>query len=180
MIKESDLVHDQHSRGIASNNNCQMIVITGVLIVISIVILGSLAAEIADIDMIVSNERSTSLLAEYIMFEESFGVSLQTNLTNITVSNLTSISGSYRSFYYGFSDNITNAVLNTRNRFHNIALRYDLILDATLNRYWYSHPANNGDIYYVDVTLTLGDGLSSITRDVTYTVVLRPYIDYGV
>ncbi len=169
------ITHRQHVDGSTrfrrSDDTGQMIVMMGVLLVISIVVLGSLAAEIADVDVIVSNQRSTSLLQQYLVIEEAFHRSLQYNLTSIRL-----LQGQYRTLFFGSIQNVTQAFNNTRDRFFIFALRYNMIFNATLNDYWYSHPANNGDVYYVDVTLALTDGLTSIERDVLYTVRIRPVV----
>ena len=161
---KKDLIHD---------SNSQLIVLMGVMFVISVVVIASLAVEISDINVYISSERAVSPLAEFSNIKEAFGRSLNYNIVDVNITNWT-----YRSLYYGDPDDIPNAFDETKEDFFMLALKHGMFFDVELNDYWYSHPGNNGDIYYVSVTLVLDNGEEFITEDEVYTIVIRPYIEY--
>jgi len=158
-------------RHFRSDTNGQMIVIMGVMMVVSIIVLASLAAEISDLDIVVSHDRALNLLDEFTSIKEAFGDSLNYDLVNVTVMRWI-----YRSLLFGDISDIAQTFNRTRDSYFNLSLKHGLLFDAKLNDYWYFYPANNGDVYYADVTLYLSDGKTSITQDEVFTIIVRPVI----
>jgi hypothetical protein len=156
-----------------SNHQSQVIVLMGFLLVIAVLIIASYGVELAELDVLVTSERSSSLLTEFQHIQPSFGVALNYYLVDLSISRFTS-----NSYYVGNISTLPEAFNQTRGKFHRLELTHNIYFDATLNAYWYSYTSYNGDIYSVDVTLKLDDGATRITQNVTYSVVCLPKIYY--
>ena len=75
-------------RNLYQNKNSQMIILMGIILVISVFTISSLAADIANLDIVISGERAISLLPEFICIKDAFCLSLNYNLAdNITIQN---------------------------------------------------------------------------------------------
>lgn len=161
-----------------------MIVIMGIVLAISVFMLASIAAEIANLDVIVSTSEAITLPSEFSNLKEAFGSVLNYNLANVII--ITDLGGGptglgdlteddlNETFLTGDITNLTKAFNQTRDEFHQIELRYGRIFDARLNRYWYAYKGDG--IYSVDVTLMLDNGDAIVTEDVVYSIVCLPYI----
>jgi hypothetical protein len=146
----------------------QMIMLMGIILALTIFVISSLAADIINLDLVISNERSGSIIAEFNNVKETFGIALNYNLiTNISNSDGTLI-------FQGNSSNITKIFNETRDQFFELELQYGNIFDAHLNNYWHSYLADEENVYYVDVSLTLDDGTTQISENVLYSIVCAP------
>jgi hypothetical protein len=155
---------------IYNNKNSQMILLMGVVLAISVFSISALTTEIANIDIVVTTERSRSLQDEFTTIKETFPFSLNYNLAeNITMENNEII-------FYGNISNITAAFNQTKNEYYILELQHDNIFNAELVTYWYAHPGGINYIYYVSVILTLENENSIITENVDYSIECRPYI----
>jgi hypothetical protein len=165
----------------------QMIVIMGIILALSVFMIGSIAAEIANLDVVVATESTTYLLPEFNNVKESFGVALNYNLADVIINTqgtgipIPEWGGmdllKNESFLEGDINQISTAFNQTRDEYHRLELRYGRLFDAILDRYWYSHRSQVLDgaitnkIYYVEATLFLEDGKARVTEKVTYSVV---------
>jgi len=151
---------------LGKKNSGQMIMLMGIILALTIFVISSLAADIINLDLVISNERAGSIIAEFNNVKETFGTSLNYNLIN----NISQESN--RLEFQGDSSNITKAFNKTRDQFFELELHYGNIFDAELNRPpWYSHLADEDNVYYIDVFLTLDDGTTQISEDVLYSIV---------
>jgi len=163
----------------------QMIVIMGIILALSVFMIGSIAAEIANLDVVVSTESTTYLLPEFNNIKENFGIALNYNLADITI-NTTGIGIDFQwgidllkneSRLEGDINQISNAFNQTRDEYHGLELKYGKLFDATLDRYWYSHRSQilkgiiTNKVYYAEITLFLEDGKARVTEKVTYSIV---------
>lgn len=152
------------------NKNSQMIVIMGIILAVSVFAISSLSADIANLDLVISTERSTSLLSEFTCVKESFAYSLNYNLAeNITIEN-------DELWFYGNISNITKAFEQTKDEYIVLELQHDILLEAELNKYWYAKPGATDYIYHVNVTLSLENQDTRITEDIIYSIVCKPLI----
>ncbi len=67
-------------RQLQKNNNSQLIALMGVILVISVFTISSIAADLSNLDIQLSGERAVSLLPEYILVKDAFIKSLNYNL----------------------------------------------------------------------------------------------------
>jgi len=159
--KLTNLYKDRHS---------QMIVIMGIILAISVFAISSLSADISNLDIIITTERSSVLNSEFTGIKETFATSLNYNLAEkITIEN-----GEMN--FYGNISNITKAFNQTIDEFVNLELKYDMILEANLNKYWYAKPGSTDYVYHVNVTISLENQDTRISEDVIYSIVCRPII----
>ena len=165
-------------KGFKKENNAQMITLLGIIIAVSVIVLSSLASEIANIDFVVTNRESTSLTSEFAEIKESFGLSLNYNLINITIGNETRGVIENETYLIGDLDLIDDAFNNTKNDFFKIYLIYGIIFDAELKDHWFSHEETIQDkltvFYKVEVTISIDNGDSYICEDVVYSIVCIP------
>ena len=151
-------------------NSGQMIILMGVMLSLSIFVLSSLAADIINLDAVISNEHATSIVSEFAYIKETFGKSMNYNLINNVAEE-----GSKLTFE-GNPNSIVENFNNTRDEFYFIELHYGNNFDAKLNKYWYSHIFNENYVYYADVTLSLDDGQAQVTDNILYSIVCKPQI----
>jgi len=148
-----------------------MIVLMGVVLAISIFVISSLASDIINLDIVVSNERASSLVTEFSYIKKTFGVSLNYNLSEDIEK------ADNRLIFQGdIHKSITDAFSQTRDEFYVLELQYGNIFNATLNSYWpqYLQNETEKDSWYVHVTISLEDGNTYITEDVLYSIILNP------
>jgi len=165
----------RHGRNIylMKNKNSLMIVLMGLLLAISVLVISSLAAEISNLNMVTSSERSTSILTEFICIRETFGKALNHNL----VDDIDYDDGELKLMFYGDFYNITDAFNQTRDEFYTLELQHDNLFDAIPNKYWYSHKSDDGNyVYRIDVTISLDNGNTYITEDILYSIICTPKI----
>lgn len=171
---------------IRTNDKNQMITLMGIVLAISVFMISSLAAEISNINFVVSTGLSSSLPNEFNNIKESFGTSLNYNLIQIDISDGTL---AYKipideSILNGDVNNISAAFNQTRDEYSNLELKQGYFFDASLNRYWYSDKqviktkkaepifSDIERVFYtIDVTLLLDDGNSKITEEIQYQIV---------
>lgn len=167
-------------KSIKQTNSAQMIVIMGIVLAISVFMLASIAAEIANLDVIVSTSEAITLPSEFSNLKEAFGSVLNYNLANIIIITDLSPTGTFNeedlneTFLIGDITNFTRAFNQTREEFHQIELTYGRIFDARLNRYWYAYKEDG--LYFVDVTVMLDNGDAIVTEDVVYSIVCLSFI----
>lgn len=153
-----------------NQSNAQMIALMGIILAISVFLISSLAAEIANVEFVVSTEHISSLPTDFNSIKETFGNSLNYNLIDIELSS----KYEDESILRGNINNITKAFNQTKNDYYNISLNYGYFFDASLNRYFYSHTKNivgiQTQFYKVDITLFLDDGKSYMTEDIEYVI----------
>lgn len=145
-----------------------MIILMGILLALSIFVISSLAVDIINLDVAISNERATSTVSEFNYVKEAFGTAFNYNL-------LTDISNNGEVLTFkGDINVIFDAFAQTRDQLRLLELTYGNLLDATLNSYWYSHLENESHVYYADVSLTFDDGKTTISENVTYSLICQP------
>ncbi len=161
------------NRESSNSDNAQMILLMGILLAISVILISSIGADIADLDIGISTERSSSLLTEFIHIQNAFGPSFNYNLVDLNISTIP-----LQVIFYGnmTNENITEAFNKTRNKFYILELQHDILFDAYLNDYWYTTHNIDGTLTYsADVTLELDNGLTKISRDIVYLLICKPY-----
>ena len=158
------------------NNHAQLITIMGIILAISIFIISSLAAEIANIDFVVSSGESTSISAEFKNIKDTFIVALNYNL----IEELSIPTSNYESYLYGDIDNLGPAFNQTKDEYYNLYLQHGIFFDAHLNNSWYSHEeviqGENTVFYWIKFTLTLDDGNSFIAEEIERLIICNPEI----
>jgi len=149
-------------------DNGQMIILMGIIIALSVFAISSLSADIINIDTTITIERSTSLLSEFAYVKETFGKAMNYNIVN-NLSNI-KIDENNTLVFKGNPDGITENFTKTRDQLYTLELQYGNILDVKLNKCWYSNRVDKNNIYKLEVTITLYDGSTYITEDVTYSI----------
>lgn len=159
-------------------NQAQLIALMGIILAISVFLISSLAAEIANIDFVVSTGESTSLSNEFKNVRENFGIALNYNLIDIKIGDGTWGMIENESYFEGDLGEMPAAFEQTKYEYFSLLFRHGIVFDAYLNHYWYSHEeviqGGKTVFYNVDVTLSLDDGDSSITEDVIYLIACTP------
>ena len=195
-MKKPSVLLFKHARPLQRrrDSSAQIITLMGVSLAIAVLVIATFASEITDLDIVVSNERASSLLPEFTYIKESFGKALNYALTNVSTITFESGSGwpwqaSYfvnfstdnisfdqtsRLIYAGKPSNITQVFEEIRNLFFYYELHHNRYFEATLNRFWYAHRTDVIDLYYASVTLSLDNGNSYLTEDVQYSIYCRP------
>ena len=171
-----------NKKNVERNNSAQMIVIMGIVLDISVFMLASIAAEIENLDVIVSTSEAITLPSEFSNLKEAFGQVLNYNLANVVIitdlntgaMETPSEEDLNETFLTGDITNLTRAFNQTRDEFSQIELNYGRIFDARLNRYWYAYKGNG--VYSVDVTLMLDNGDAIVTEDIVYSIVCLSHI----
>ena len=154
-------------RKIKKNNDSQLIALMGVMLVISVFTISSIAADLANLDIQLTGEKSISLLNEYILIKDSFGKCINYNLSD------------YDNVKERFCGNISNLPLafkNTTDEFYNMSLQHDILFDAELNDYYVAHPGSNDGIYILDVTLSLENKNTRFVENVKYSIICLPLL----
>ena len=165
---------NKKNRNLCAEKNGQMIIIMGVVLALAIFVISSLAADIINLNVLISNERASSIVSEFNYIKEAFGTSLNYNLIN----NITNQSeGEKNLTFLGEINNITKAFNQTRDMFYILELSYTNVFDADLNKYWYSHKNDENYIYYASVSLSLYNGKTYMAEDVVYSILCKPAID---
>ena len=161
-------------RGKKMRNHAQMITLMGVILAVSVIMISSLAAEIANIDFVVSTQSSASIPTEFNNVKDTFGLSLNYNLADIGIDT------NNESVLNGAIDDIYKAFNQTRDDYFDILFRHDILFDAYLKRFWsagtYPVQGYNTFLYRCVVTLYLDDGNSNITEDAVYLIAYVPEI----
>lgn len=156
-------------RKIYDEKKSQMIILMGVVLSISVFILAALAADIANLDIVVPSERFISLVPEFTNVKEAFGKALNYNLvTSITSQNNQMV-------FMGNITNISKAFNKTKDEFYDLELQHDILFDAKLNDYWYARPLSTDNIYHISVYISLDDRNTRIAEDVVYSIVCKAY-----
>ena len=155
-------------RTLNQNKNSQMITLMGILLVVTVFTMASLAADITNLDIVISSERAISLLPEFICIKDSFCHSLNYNLAdNITIQN-------NEMLFYGNISNITEVFSYTTNEYYLLELQHDILFDAQLNDCWVVHSGSTDGVYYLNVTLSLENRNTRYTEDVLYSIMCKP------
>lgn len=144
-----------------------MITLMGILLALTIFVISNLSADIINLDTVISNERATSMLSEFAYIKETFGKSLNYNLiNNVSMKD-------DKLVFTGNPDGIVENFTKTEDEFYTLELQYGNNFDAKLNRYWYSHAANEDDVYYIDATIKLDDEKTYLSENVLYSIVCK-------
>jgi hypothetical protein len=164
------------NRNLCSEKNGQMIILMGVILALAIFVISSLAADIINLNILISNERASSIVSEFNYVKEAFGTSLNYNLIDRIELPLTTFPGSLEGniTFKGDINNITKVFNQTRDRFYLMELNYSNIFDAELNKFWYSSESGENYIYYADVSLSLDNGKTHINDKVLYSILCKP------
>lgn len=155
-------------RKIKNNDDSQLIALMGVMLVISVFAISSIAADLANLDIQLTGEKSVSLLDEYIIVKDSFGKSLNYNLSE-KIENI----GNEEKFY-GNMENLTDCFQNTLDEFYEMEIQHDILFDAVLNDYYVAHPGSSDGIYTLDVTLSLENKNTRFVENVKYSIMCLP------
>ena len=147
-----------------------MILLMGVVLAISVFSISALTTEIANIDIVITTERSRSVQDEFNCIKETFPFSLNYNLAE----NITLEGDEMR--FYGNISNITAAFNQTKDEYYILELQHDIIFDAEMISYWYAHPGGTEYIYYISAIISLENEDTFITENVKYSIECRPFI----
>jgi hypothetical protein len=151
-------------RKIKNNNDSQLIALMGVMLVISVFAISSIAADLANLDIQLTGEKSISLLDEYLIIKDSFGKSLNYNLSE----KIEEIDNEEK--LYGNMENLTDCFQNTLDEFYEMELQHDILFDAVLNDYYVAHPGSSDGVYILNVTLNLENKNTRYIENVKYSI----------
>lgn len=157
------------NRKIQSEKKSQMIVLMGVVLSISVFVISSLSADIANLDTVVPSERFISLIPEFTNAKEAFGKALNYNLVNNIVSQ------NNQMILMGNITDISKAFSQTKEEFRDLEMQHDILFDAKLNGYWCAHPLSSDYVYHVNISLSIEDRNTHLAEDVLYSIVCKPY-----
>lgn len=159
---------------IRKNKQAQLITIMGIILAISVFIISSLAAEIANINFVVTSGESTSLSTEFKNIKETFVKALNYNL----IEEISIPSHNYESYLYGDINNLEFAFNQTKDEYYTLFLQHGIFFDAHLNNSWFSHEEiiqdENTVFYRIKFTLSLDDGNSFIAEDIERLIICTP------
>jgi len=160
----------KQNRKILNDNHSQIIVLTGVMMVMAVIFISSLAPDIANLSVSISNEKANSMLQDFIFIKKTFPHGLNYKLNEEIELDI----DNNILFFRGDINNIDTAFTETRNEFHNIMLSKNVYFEAGLNGWWVAHPGSSDGVYHVDATLTLRDSSESHSEDVLFSIVCKP------
>lgn len=155
-------------RNLHQNKSSQMILLMGVVLVISVFAISSIAADLANLDIVVSSEKAISLLPEFICIKDTFCLSLNYNLAeDITIQG-------DKMVFYGNISNLTSKFEQTVNEYYLLELQHDILFNAELNDYWVAHVGSTDGVYHLNVTLSLENRNTRYTENVLYSIMCKP------
>ena len=152
----------------------QMVTLMGITLALSVIVIGTLSAEISDVDVTIPQERSNDLLSEFIHLKKAFGLALNYNLVDIKFKDMNIVD--YPGELYGPSEDspdISNIVSETGLSFRAIELLHDKIFTATYESLDYSHLSADGHVYYARIRLSLKDSTGLIVEPVVYSILFQ-------
>ena len=165
---------------IRPNCNGQIIILIGVVLAASVIVIASISAEMANLRTTIPQQRVSSLLEDFRELKQTFGKSLNYNLLDhlsVDSSPTSHVQPPWYSYYVGTIENITDAFNQTFEQFYTIEMVRGNIFSARLNDYF---PTNEyGTEYAVEITLSLSDGLSCISENVTYSIKCNSYLTWA-
>ena len=151
----------------------QMITLMGIMLALSVIIIGSISAEISDIDVTIPQERSKDLLSDFIHLKKAFGDALNYNIVDITYDNDITIVTAEGDLY-GSSfrrPDISNAVTATAQSFRGLELLHNKVFSATYESLDYAYFTENSEhVYYARILLSLKDSTGIIIEPVVYSI----------
>ena len=159
---------ERNTRKLRNENNGQIIVLMGALMVIFIIFLSTIAPHLANIGIAVTGGKASSLIQDFKYIKETFPYALNYNLAeNITKKNDDLI-------IKGNMNNITRAFNQTRGQFYNLSLQNGILFEIILNDYWVAHPGSPDCLYYLNVTLSLFDRDEYLSENTIYSIICKP------
>jgi hypothetical protein len=158
-----------------------MIVLLGVTLALSIFLISSIASELSNLSPTVPEERTSSLLPEFINIRNSFGLAFNYNLVNISFNTPDTPNMIFYGKYGKYTSEISlnsfsKPFLMTVDLFDKIEMQYYRDFSAVLQRFYYSHLTDEGHVYLVTITLSLMDNNNMIKQTVTYPIVINEKI----
>ena len=157
-------------KNLKNNDKSQIIALMGILLVISVFAISSIATDLANIDIDLSSETSISLLKEYNFVKDAFPRSLTYNLAD-DVDEIND-----KVLFYGDISNLDTVVFDeTVDEFYQMELEHDIFFNAELNKYYIAHPGSSDGVYHLEVTLTLKNRNTEFVEDVIYSIMCIPY-----
>ena len=167
-MKKKKITNQQQKKNyhlLCHSESAQMITLMGVLLAISVFVISAVPTELSDLDTIVPSERFHSILPEFAQIKDVFGDALNYNLVGVTLNEYGDAS------FSGDIKNIESVVDQTKKSFQTVVMNHDMFFDATFQDYWYSHTSDDGNVYLVQVSLSLDDGEMLLSEDVTYSII---------
>jgi len=167
------------NKNLINNDKSQVIALMGIILVVSVFAISSIASDLANVDIELSSQKSTSLLSEYIIIKDAFGKSLNYNLADKVEKDTLND----KWLYYGDIDKIDpvdpedSIFIKTVKEFYSMELEHDIFFNAELNDWYIAHPSGSDGIYHLDVTLTLENRETRFVEDVTYSIMCLPYVE---
>jgi hypothetical protein len=141
------------------HEHAQIIILSGVILTITVVVVASIAADLAHIGVGTLRIHSKSTIPEFINIRTRFGEILEDNINE------------YEDIEYSFN--------TTYSDIYYLEIQQGNFLNATLNDYNYSGGTIAmfghlyfGQVVFVNVTLALNDGTTHITDTVIYPIKL--------
>ena len=150
------------------NDKSQVIVLAGVIMFISIIFISSLAPEIANIEVGISSEKSSSSLNDFFSIKKTIPYAVTFDLAeNITVEN-------NRFVYYGNISNLSFEFEKINNEIRKMQFKRNLEFNSNLNSFSVANPGSRKYNYNLNVTLTLRDKNEKYAEDVLYSIICKP------
>ncbi len=160
----------------------QMIVLMGVTLAFTVLVMGSLAAEISDIDAAIPQARSNAFLSEIIHIKEIFGTALNYEFADISIVDVDGNPGTtddnklvyggsmYSSLNLQFP--IERSVDDISESIRNYELINGRLFKASCKSIKYSHYIpEQGYVYLITVYMELKDSETAFEGDVTYSII---------
>ena len=161
----SDFINKEHG---------QMITLMGITLTLSVVVIGAISAEVADMDKTIPQGRKNNLISEFMHLKKAFGTALNYNIVDIDYISIDEVK--FPGDLYGPSvryPDIGNVVDETSKSFRGIELMHDMIFTATYESLDYSHLSPEGHVYYARVKLSLKDSTGLIVEPVIYSILVK-------
>jgi len=160
-------------------NEGQMIVLMGFFLLVAVVVLASISADLSSIGTEVPQRHSKALLPDYISIKDKFVLSLNQNVDSF-VNGAPTIQKEYGIDTSGltFDEMISGAFDVTTDRIARLSLKQGNYFDAELIKWGYGgsvvqSDGGTGAVYNIKAILSLTDGKTSLSQNVSYLITIR-------
>jgi len=143
-------------RSLSQNNSCQLIVLMGFILVMSVVVLASFTSDLSNVGTEVQTVHSKALVPELVNIIDKFEQSVQSTI---------------RTTDYNEGNFIEPAFNKSTVFFYESLIARGIYFNVTLNDYWSNgYIRSTGALYSLDVSFTICNENTNITRDDTIMV----------
>jgi hypothetical protein len=166
--KKQKNIFSRASRVLYKNQNSQIMVLTGIILVVIVIFVSTLAPDVVNISVDISNVKARSEIESFLLIKRNLPYIITFDLAeNITIEKDSFI-------FYGNISNLSCIFNNIINETREIKFKQGINFDGKLNNYWVAHPGSKDGVYYLDVTVSIGKKDEYHEEDMIISIVCSP------